>query len=219
MNKHEITNALAIAEMHPLFKAISWVALATSDDESRHQLCQIRIEKAELIYDIVATDGRRLHHAKYDAGLFDTDICEIEPGNYIVISTSKKFAVIAKSEIADYPNWKNVIPDHNAKNSVRVSARTTASICLATKKLMATDYLMDACGFGIACKKGDSLDIYYDCGNSDSDAVVMQNEIGVVVIMPMKFDAPEIKDQRKATAIIPEIAEHLQDEKETEVEG
>jgi hypothetical protein len=216
MNKYQIHKSWTIAEKHPLFVALSWVSLAVSKDPSRTAIAHLRIEYSEdnSTYDMVGTDGRRMHYAQYDSGMFDDDIDEILPGNYEVVARSSKFLVLCQpSGIVNFPNWRAIFPmDKEAVQSVNVTHRTTASICLATGQLMATDFLTEACGFGIVSKKSDSAVIYYLAGK-DGEAILLQHEVGKAIVMPMRFDKPEEKDEIKATAIISALASYVPKDK------
>lgn len=158
--------------------------------------------------------------ATYDAGLFESDIDELLPGNYEIVSRSSRFLVLCvPDELVSYPNWRQVLPANmEASISLNVTARTTASICLAARQLMATDYLVDACGFGTVHKKTDSAEIYYAIPKA-GEAVLIENGIGKAVVMPMRFDNPEIKDETKCTAIIPSLEKYCDVDEPARVEA
>ena len=61
MNKFGKTPADVIGELHPLFKGLMFVAAARSDDETRHVLNHVLVEREGIgVVDVaVVRDGRR----------------------------------------------------------------------------------------------------------------------------------------------------------------
>lgn len=199
MNAFKKTPAEVIGSMHPLFKGLQWVAVARSDDETRHTLCHVLVEQEGLITRIVATDGRRIHVHEYYAGLFDTDIFDdlIQPGLYEIVAKSKKFIVITPCETdLDYPNWRQVIPDHVPTRTAAVNEANLSLICVRTGVVLAVDFLKEACGFG--CGAGHTQHVTFGSAGP-MDALVITHELGKAVVMPIR-DIEGAEDEKQATA-------------------
>lgn len=206
MNKYGKTPAEVIGEYHPLFKALLWTAAARSTDEERLVLNHIHVERDGLVYKIIATDGKRLHVATFDPGMFDDDIQGIEIGNYEVIAKSAKFIVIAANDDhMNYPDWRKVMPNQMLRHEASVCARTISKLGIITGTLLATDFVNDACGFGCGFKKDASVAIEY-AAHPDGGGFLIKHELGTAVVMPMRMhedvDSPP-KDDAEATPIIP----------------
>jgi hypothetical protein len=195
MNKYSKFPAEVVCELHPLFKGLRWVAAARSSDATRHVITNICVEKKDLEWTLVATDGRRLHVHTFDAGLFDTDIEGLEPGLYEVIHVTGKFIVIARSEeleLGAYPKWRNVIPDYEPEHDECVTSRTISRLAIRTGVLLASDFTLDAIGFGHGVKASDPVEISYG-SSAPKEAFVITHELGKAIVMPMRLDEEEPK--------------------------
>lgn len=201
MSPFKTTNALALGRMHPLFKGLLWVAAARSNDETRYVLNHILVEREDLITRIVATDGRRLHVHTYDAGLFDSDICDdmLEAGLYEFIAKTKSALVVAKAEDTSlsYPNWRQVVPDYSPEHSAMVTDQTVGIFSAKTGVLLAVDFIRQACGFG--CGGEANVPVTYGSEANDQ-AFVVKHDLGKAIVMPIKWDNEEAKDEKTATA-------------------
>lgn len=216
MNKYGKTPAEVIGEFHPLFRSLIWVAAARSDDEARPILNYILVQRAGLEYKIVATDGKRIHVATFDPGMFDEDIEPIEIGLYEVIAKSPKFIVISADDSLDhnkYPDWRKVVPPLNLKHSDTIESRTIAKLGIATGQLLATDFAIEAVGFGHGFKKDSTVSIEF-AASQDGGAFVIKHELGTAAVMPMRLvhdaESPP-KDDAEATPEIPGLSEPLQE--------
>lgn len=209
MNKFGKTPAEVIGEYHPLFRALLWVAAARSSDEERLILNHVAVQRDGLEYKIIATDGKRMHVATYDPGMFDDDIANIEIGLYEVIAKSAKFIVIAANdelELAKYPNWRSVLPSINTQYEERIESRTISKIGILSGTLLATDFAIEAVGFGCGHKKDAIVDVRF-AANPHGGGFLIEHELGTAVVMPMRMDHDESeerpKDDAEATPIIP----------------
>jgi len=178
MNKFSKFPADVICELHPLFKGLLWVSAARSTDETRAVLNNILIEREGTVCHIVATDGRRLHHHTFDAGLFDTDIDMLEAGQYEVITKTAKLIVVApSSDTFNYPNWRAVVPSHNPQYSASINSQTISRLGITTGVLLAADFVNDAIGFRHGMGKDSSVAIEF--GSADKQgAFVITHELG-----------------------------------------
>lgn len=197
MNKFGISPALAIGEMHPLFKPLLWVSTAISDDETRSTITNIHVEKDELVYHIVATAGRRLHVSTFDPGMLDSDFEGFEIGDYEVITRSAKSLVIAR---------------HHES----IHAATTSIICMRTGKLLATDFLIDAIGFGHGYKKTKSVSVRFGADPAGGFGVLIAHELGKALVMRMRSDDDDDDDatappktEAEATTEMESITKHF----------
>jgi hypothetical protein len=217
MNKFGITKSLAIGECHPLFRSLLWVAAARSDDETRLALTYIHVEREGLDYHMVATDGKRMHASTFDPGMFDEDFESIEAGSYEVVSKSAKFIVVAEADDAPkFPNWRALMPAGGERHllSERVCARTISALCIRTGILLATDFLIEAIGYGCGYKKDCYVSVDFAADPSGHGPFLIQHELGRAVVMPMSMrsdsfekDAP--MDDAEATPVIPSISAHF----------
>ena len=134
--------AEVITDMHPLFKSLLWVSIARSKDDDRFILQHLHVERSGIDYHIVATDGKRLHVGTFDPGMFDDDICEIEPGEYEVIARNAKKIVLARAdEAGNYPNWKQLMPDEIPMAREVVTRASISRIGIYSGVLLATDFV------------------------------------------------------------------------------
>lgn len=206
MNKFGKTPAEVIGEYHPLFKSLLWVAAARSTDDTRFVINHIHVERDGLDYKIVATDGKRMHVATFDPGMFDDDIEKIDIGDYEVIAKSAKFIVIAANdEAGNYPSWRQVLPSQVLRHQDNVCARTISKLGITTGTLLATDFVTDACGFDCGFKKDASVSIEF-AAHPNGGGFLIKHELGTAVVMPMRMhedvENPP-KDDAEATPHIP----------------
>ena len=198
MNKFKF-QADVIGELHPLFKGLQWVCAARSTDDDRPVLNLICVERDGLNVKIVATDGKRLHVHTFDPGMFDDDIDMIQPGLYEVVAKSGKLIVVADPEDTySYPNWRQVMPDHNASIRDVVTASSIGKIGIRSGVLLATDFTLDAIGFKHGRGKDESVAISYGHGISKAGAFLIEHDLGTAVIMPLRMEDAE-KGEVEAT--------------------
>lgn len=198
MNKFKF-QADVIGELHPLFKGLQWVCAARSTDDGRYVLNLINVERDGLLCKIVATDGKRLHVHTFDPGMFDDDIQMIEPGLYEVIAKSGKLVVIADPEDSlTYPNWRAVMPDHDATIQDVVTASSIGKIGIRSGVLLAVDFTLDAIGFKHGRGKDESVAITYGPGADKGGAFLIEHDLGTAVVMPLKMEDAE-KGEVEAT--------------------
>lgn len=220
MNKFSKFEATVVCEMHPLFKGLLWVSAARSTDETREVITNIHIEREGLLCHIVATDGRRMHVHTFEPGMFDDDIAMIEPGLYEVIAKSGKLIVIAESECGEnYPNWRKIIPDYEPTHNDALNKRIIAMMGIRTGVLLASDFVVDAIGFGHGRGKDDTVLVEYGSPEPMA-AFVIKHDIGKAIVMPMRqtdenaLNNEEIpKSDAEATPDIPGLTESQEEEK------
>lgn len=216
MNKFGITQSLAIGEFHPLFRSILWVSAARSDDETRLALTYVHVEREGLDYHIVATDGKRMHVSTFDPGMFDEDFESIEAGSYEVVAKSTKFIVVSVAEDAPkFPNWRALMPTTGERPmlSERVCSRTISALCIRTGVLLATDFLIEAIGYGNGFKKDCYVSVDFAKDPEGNGPFLIRHELGRAVVMPMSMRdnsaAEPTKDDAEATPEIPSITAHF----------
>jgi hypothetical protein len=209
MNAFQKYTAEVLPKFHPLFAGLVWAASARSEDETRHVLNHLLVERDpenDLITRIVATDGRRLHIHTYDAGLFDDDLCDqmLEPGLWVVVAKSAKQIVITRSdEDLTYPDWGRVNPDHNPTRTAAVNAQTVGIVSALTGNIYAVDFMRQACGFG-AGAKSETVHITYG-SESPTSPMVIEHELGRALLMPIRLDDEEAEDEKSATMTLPHL--------------
>jgi hypothetical protein len=218
MNSFKTTDALAIPKMHPLFKGLLFAAAARSDDETRYTLTHILVEREDLIARIVATDGRRLHIHEYDAGMFDSDICDdlLDAGLYEVIAKTKGTVVIAAAEDRElkFPDWRRIVPDYEPEHSAMVTDQTVGIFSAKTGVLLAVDFVRQACGFGC----GGDKNAHVTYGSEDKKgAFVIEHELGKAYVMPVRWDNGEAEDEKTATAKLPGMEDEKSSDDEPEL--
>lgn len=201
MNKFGKTPAEVIGELHPLFKGLLFVSAARSDDENRAVLNHILVERQDLEYRIVATDGKRLHVHEFDPGMFDDDIEHLEPGLYEVIAKSSKFIVLAANDelnITAFPVWRKILPNQKLKHHDTINAKTISRIGIVTGTLLAADFTIEALGFGNGRKKDDNCEVEY-AADPKGGPFMIKHDLGTAILMPMRMpddseEAPEDDD-------------------------
>lgn len=187
-------DAQVITHLHPLFKGLLWVSVARSDDETRYALQHVHVETEGMLTHIVATDGRRIHIHTHDPGLFDTDIEEIEDGDYEVVAKSGKLLVITPADSSDlkFPNWRALLPITHERlyKSAVVSRESISSLGMRSGVLLATDFALEACGFGCGFGKDETVRIeYYTEGSMEPMAI--KHALGKAIVMPMRMPGGE----------------------------
>lgn len=190
MNEYAIEEALAMGKKHPLFQAITFVAAARDDDEYRN-LHAIKVEKNELVYTLVATNGKRLHTAEFDPGMFEGDFDELMTGCYEVIAINAKTIVIARlpEDKQNFPKWRSLLPTAEKYREVNISSKTISRLGILSGCLLATDYATQACGFGCGLKKDDQANIEFSYIGGQWDPFMIKHELGRALVMPMRLDS------------------------------
>jgi len=98
---------ITIEKTNPIFKLLSWVFAARSEDPTRYFIHGFFIENDGKDQLWVATDGRRLHlHRHVDgAGCFP-------PGNTRIDVFSKTLIAFTSGcdDMGQFPNWRRVVP-------------------------------------------------------------------------------------------------------------
>ena len=208
MNKFAKFSAEVIGERHPLFRPFLWVSAARSTDDTRPVLNLIRVEREELLCHVVATDGKRMHLSTFDPGMFDTDIDMVPDGLYEVIAKSSKFIVISESEEEfKYPNWKAVFSEIRTPFTDSVNPKSIGRLGINTGVLLATDFVMDAIGFGHGFKKEANVEVSYGANPDGTGPFMIRNEIGKAFVMPLRMwdKSKDDTDQKSDTEATPDM--------------
>lgn len=196
--------AEVITEYHPLFKSLLWVSIARSKDDDRFILQHLHVERNGIDYHIVATDGKRLHVGTFAPGMFDDDISEIEPGEYEVIARNAKKIVLARADDAgDYPNWKQLMPEEIPVMREVVTRASISRLGIRSGVLLATDFVLDACGFGNGFGKNDSVHVEF-ASERPGGPFLIQHELGKAIVMPLRMENGADAD-KSDTEATPEI--------------
>ena len=216
MNKFAKIEAWVIGELHPLFKGLLWVSAARSTDETRAVLNNVLIERDGTTCNIVATDGRRLHHHQFDAGLFDMDIDMLDAGQYEIIAKNAKLIVVAEStENYNYPNWRQVVPDYDPTISAVITSQTISKLGIMTGVLLAADFVNDAIGFKHGFGKDSSVHIEFG-SSGQGQAFVITHELGKAIVMPLRMDEKateeDAKDDIEMTGPLPGFERNREEE-------
>jgi hypothetical protein len=205
MNKFGITPAEVVGESHPLFRGMLFVSAARSNDDTRPALAHIKIERDNLSYRMIATDGKRLHVSEMDPGMFDDDIQPLLTGLYEVIAKSAKYIVIARNDEEDikYPQWQHLMNERDPEHHDIITSRSIARLGIRTGQLLATDFAIEACGLGHGFKKDADVAIEYSpCPNGGG--FLITHELGKAIVMPLRMhDAETAKDDIEATPTMP----------------
>lgn len=198
-------DAEVITDMHPLFKSLLWVSAARSKDDARFILQHVHVERLHMEYCIVATDGKRLHVGTFDPGMFDDDISEIAPGDYEVIASGAKKIVLAiNDEAGNYPNWRGLMPQDLPTIPDMVTRASISRIGIRSGVLLATDFVLDACGFGKGFGKDESVHVEFG-SEGPGQAFLIKHELGRAIVMPMRMDGEAAESEEDATAEIPGV--------------
>lgn len=116
-----------------------------------------------------------------------------------MIAKSGKLVVIAEPESDhNYPNWRQVVPDHLTTESDLVTSATIGKIGIRTGVLLATDFMLDAIGFKHGRGKDESVSITYGPGPVKTGAFLIEHDLGTAVIMPLRMEDAE-KGEVEAT--------------------
>jgi len=209
MNQFGKFPADVICALHPLFRGLTWVAAALSNDDTRGAICCIHIEQTGLTWNLVATDGKRMHIHEFDPGMFSDDIDLLPAGLYeVVAKTAKHIVVVQNTDFSTYPDWRAIVPSHTPTFEHTLNTKTLSRIGIATGILLAIDFTADACAFGCGRKKGDSALITYGPGPDKTGPFLITHELGKAILMPMKMADDDEKtttpkDDVEATPHIP----------------
>lgn len=215
MNKFGITQSITVGEFHPLFRSLLWVQQARSHDETRMALTFIEIENEGMNYNIIATDGKRMHVSTFDPGLFDDDFQRLDVGTYEVITKTGKLIVLAPVDDAPkFPNWRAIMPEKGSRRKMeeRICARTTSVMGIRTGVLLATDFAGQAIGFGFGYKKDAYVNVEFAPDPSGHGAFLIEHELGRAIVMPMSLHnvaADQPKDDAEATPEMEAISAHF----------
>lgn len=197
-------DAEVITEYHPLFKSLLWVAAARSKDGARFILQHVHIERNALEYHIVATDGKRMHVGTFDPGMFDDDISPLAPGDYEVVAKSAKRLVLAiDDEAGNYPDWKQLMPEDLPVKREVVTRASISRLGIRSGVLLATDFVLDACGFGNGFGKDESVPVEF-ASEREGGPFLIQHELGKAIVMPLRMDS-EADADKSDTEATPEI--------------
>lgn len=205
-------DAEVITEYHPLFKSLRWVASARSKDDDRFILQHVHVERRGMDYHIVATDGKRMHVGTFDPGMFDDDISEIAPGEYEVVAcAAKKIVLAANDEAGNYPNWRQLMPEDLPVTREVVTRASISRLGIRSGVLLATDFVMDACGFGNGFGKDESVHVEF-ASERPGGPFLIQHELGKAIVMPIRMDSDGAESEAEATTEIPGALGGLADE-------
>lgn len=214
-------DAQVITSAHPLFKGLLWASVARSTDETRITLQHIHVEREGIKTVIVATDGKRIHAHTYDPGLIDGDIEPIEPGNYELVTKSGKVIVLAPAidENMDFPNWRSLIPrEMIGFREQTVTKSSVGKIGILSGVLLATEFAIEACGFGCGFGKDEAVRISF-CSDSPDSGMYIKHDLGRAVVMPMRLsedvkgtEREPLSDEESTPATLVEIEEPFEDE-------
>lgn len=196
-------DAIVITAQHPLFRSIIWAAQARSTDETRIALQHLHFVREGKVCKIVATDGRRMHVGTYDPGLLDDDIAQIETGNYQVVAKSPKVIVLTRDDEEEvvYPRWRGILPPEFGFRERRLvlSRDNVALIGIRFDRLLATDFVHQACGFGAGFGKDEPVHaIVRDHG--EDCLVSIQHELGTAYVAPMRLTGDDAVPESEAEA-------------------
>lgn len=191
MNTNQITDAVVIPKGYIAFPNIAFICGAISKDEERYVLNHIEVTRSGLKTTFAATDGRRLHIAQLDPGLFDDDIDTLDPGLYLLISRSSKFIVLKKSdEQHTYPDWRKLmegyeIGDNLAEVCDVADSGKIGEVMIRTARLLDTGYLAEAMGYGTSRKLGDTAFLNFEA-RPDNGPVIIAHDHGTALVMPLR---------------------------------
>lgn len=219
MNTTKLTDAIVIPKDYIAFSSIAFVCGAVSKDETRQVLHFMEVKRDGLKTTFVATDGRRLHFAELDPGLFDDDIDQLDPGLYELISKSTKNLVIRKSDgVWNYPNWRQLFDDKEPGDNLAEVCEIADSgkigeVMIRTDKLIDTAFLESALGYKTSRKTQDHCSINFESvGDPKTGPVMISHDHGTALLMPMRREEPEpgLEDQATySTAPIEALKESL----------
>ena len=204
MNAYQITDAVVIPKGYIAFSNIAFICGAISDDETRYVLNHIEVSRDGLKTTFAATDGRRLHIAQLDPGLFNDDIDTLDAGLYLLISRSAKFIVLKKSdENHTYPNWRSLLPGYEIGDNLAEICEVGDSgkigeVMIRTEKLLDIEYLAEAMGYGTSRKKSESIHLNFEA-RPGTGAVLISHDHGTALVMPLRRKEVEEGKEDAAT--------------------
>lgn len=201
MDPTRITDAIVIPKDYIAFNSIAFVCGAISKDETRLVLCHMEVARNGLVTSYAATDGKRLHVAELDPGLFDDDIDVLDPGLYLVVAKSSKFIVLQKTEAQlSFPNWRMILGDYELGDNLAEvcdleDSGKIGEVMIRTGRLLDTAFLAAAMGYGTSRKATEHVGINFEA-KDDNGPVFIAHDHGTAVVMPMtrKEPDPELKD-------------------------
>jgi hypothetical protein len=98
----------------------------------------------------------------------------------------------ADSPELKFPNWRSLLPDVPAplyKRAV-LSRDSISSLGMRSGALLATDFALEACGFGCGFGKDETVRIeYFTEGNMQP--MVIKHDLGKAIVMPMRMPGGE----------------------------
>lgn len=124
---------IQIDKNETIFPALRWVIKAMSTDPTREAIRCIHIGEDPHSWQVVATDGRRLHKATIPAA-FRNDFAA---GEFTVIKNVAREIVLAPSQSGlNFPAWRQVLPDyatteHKATGTFKAEKGQCASLVTA----------------------------------------------------------------------------------------
>jgi hypothetical protein len=187
----QIEDAIVVTKGWLAFPNLAFICGAISKDETRWVLNHIEVTKVGLRTVFAATDGRRLHIAELDPGLFDDDVDTLDPGLYLLISKSAKFIVLKKSdENLNYPNWRGLmdgyeIGDNLAEVCDVADSGKIGEVMIRTERLVDTTFLAAAMGYGTSRKAGDKVALNFEA-RPDNGPVIIAHDHGTALVMPLR---------------------------------
>lgn len=98
---------ITIEKTNPIFKSLSWVLAARSEDPTRYFMNGFFIENDGKDQLWIATDGRRLHLHRYvdGAGCFPSGNTRIDVFSKTLITFTPDC-----DDMGQFPNWRRVVP-------------------------------------------------------------------------------------------------------------
>lgn len=206
-----ITDAVVIPKGYLAFDSLAFVTGAISKEEDRFVLHHIEITRRDLITVFAATDGRRLHLAQLDPGLFDDDIDVLDPGLYLLIAKSAKFIVLRKTTDTKltYPDWRSLTGDYELGDNLAevcsiADSGKIGEVMIRTGKLLDTAFLAAAMGYGSSRKPNSAVHLNFEVGNTEAAPVFLAHDHGTALVMPLrrtKEDSADGENEYETTPI------------------
>ena len=104
----------SIAKNTCLFRELSFVKLAMSDDDTRPFMICVHVESTDTTKYFIATDGRRLHLIHY--GVNEPVVAVVADGDYSIKADKDGLMLITKPDNGIFPNWRKVMPEGYTKH-------------------------------------------------------------------------------------------------------
>ncbi len=210
MNSSRIADAILIPKNYIAFPSISFVVGALSKDETREVLHHMEVTKEGLITRYAATDGRRLHVAELDPGLFEDDIDILDPGLYLLIAKSTKFIVLQKTdEVMKFPDWKIILGDYEIGDNLAEVCDVSDSgkigeVMIRTERLLDTGFLAQAMGYGLSRRPQEPVCVNFQA-RENNGPVILAHDHGTALVMPMmrKEPDPTLEDEAETYETAP----------------